>query len=682
MDPNNTGIQPTNSNISAFSIQASEIFTNIANNTNIEHEIFSTRLENGQSLNILIAYDNETDNFMLCESSGLKTIGFKREKYFPTLIEFLRQLRSNYCLNLDDERRLEALTTIRFETLQKRCIKKPEPIEPTKLFDEDGRIKLRLFAEEIKNEMPILTDMRTFQMYRFNGKIWRDDAEAYIQKRLVEVEKDDYKPYHLTTLIEIIQGITFVPELEEPPPHLICVENGVLDIKTMELKPHSPTYFFSNMIHAKYDPNAKPTKFLEWLNSVLPEKEKQDLIQELFGYCLYRDYFLHHIFFLVGQGRNGKGTLMRTLMRLLGQENISSIPLDRIDERFQTSFLYHKLANIVSEPDTGKMSEEEIKKLTGQDFIEAELKGLNKTRRFINYAKIIVMANRLPPVKDNTQAWWERVIMIEFNISIPKENIIPNIEENWVNDETEMSGILNWAIEGLLRLLKNKRFSLGEETKNAIETYKKWSNSVEYFIETKCEYNPNYWISREDLWNAYVEFCEEEGLDQKRRNILFETIRYKGKVNDDRIRVQGKITRIFRGVGLKKDTPQPSDITTIDKSVTDVPAVPALSNWQKFDNQIFKESKTSVTSVTSVTPTKEKDGVGQKNDRPKLFRCKTCGDGPWKLPETAKEHKNIRKDHEIIEVDENLAFLDADEFTAVLRQTNDANETKNGMENR
>ncbi|MEM1757208.1 MAG: phage/plasmid primase, P4 family, partial [Candidatus Bathyarchaeia archaeon] len=292
----------------------------------------------------------------------------------------------------------------------------------------EERVNLYMLAQQILAANPIVTDMRTYLMYRWNGKCWMDDAEAFIHRHLVEAEEEDFKPYHLTTLTQIVQGLTFIEDLREPPPNLICFENGILDLNTMELKPHSPEYFFRNTIHADYNPNAKPAEFLKWLEEVLPDEEARRCIQEMFGYCFYRDYPFHNIFFLVGTGRNGKGTLMRTLIELLGRENCASIPLERLPERFQAANLIGKFANIVSEPKTALVTTETIKQLTGQDLITAEFKGKQKTFQFINYAKLIVLANRLPPVTDSSIAWWERVIVIEFPVTIPPEKMVPNIE--------------------------------------------------------------------------------------------------------------------------------------------------------------------------------------------------------------------------------------------------------------
>jgi putative DNA primase/helicase len=423
----------------------------------------------------------------------------------------------------------------------------------TYFVDEEGCINLYSLANMIIYESPILTDKHTYLMYRFNGKIWVNDAEAYIQKRLVEAEENKYKPYHLTTLTQIIQGLTFA-EPVEPEPNLICFENGVLDINAMMLKPHSKDYFFRNMIHAEYKPEAKAEAFLKWLNEVLPDADAQKTVQEMFGYCLFRDYPLHHLFFLVGSGRNGRSTLLRTLEALLGKENCASVPLELLPERFQTTNLIGKMVNVVSEPRSRKMLDTPIlKKLTGGDSVEAEFKGKQKTTHFTNYAKIIVLANELPPVRDDSYGWWERVILIEFPVSIPEDKRISNIEHRWLSSSEERSGIINWALEGLKRILANDKFTKTEAMRNQIEQYKRWSNPAQYFLEKYCEYAPKLWITKKALYEAYKLICEEEGLQILSEEAFAKEVRKQPRVTFAKKRVEGKTERVWIGIQLKEN---------------------------------------------------------------------------------------------------------------------------------
>jgi P4 family phage/plasmid primase-like protien len=530
---------------------------------------------------------------------------------------------------------------------------------------EGEKLNLYLLAKSILEESPIHTDIRTYLMFRWDGKIWRDDAEGYIHEKLAEAEGEDYKPYHLTTLKQIVQGLSFVYEFEEPPKNLICFENGILDLNTLELQPHNPKYFFRNMVHAKYDPNAKCPKFLEWLNEVLPDEKSRLLAQEIFGYCFYRDYPLHHIFFIVGSGRNGKGTFARTLEAILGKESCARINLERLDERFQATNLWGKLANIVTEPDIKRFSTEIIKSLSGQDLISGEVKGKQKLINFTNYAKIIVVANQLPRVDDKSLAWWERVILLEFPIVIPEEKRIPNIEERWLNDEMERGGVVNWALEGLKRLLQNRRFTKSETMVEKVEEYKRWSNPVDYFLEKRCVFEVNAWIPKKELYEAYKDFCEEEDLKIVSEEAFGSEVKKKPKVRTARKMVEGQRIWVWEGVKLKEEGSvqgvQPVQASIYLGKLTDNDKIldkilegniepRHLGQVGHLDASILKDDKEPRTLET----------LGTSSVEAKYYYCRTCLSGPWKERKTTLEHLALRPGHEIAEtnsLDEALKII-------------------------
>ena len=416
---------------------------------------------------------------------------------------------------------------------------------------EDEGAKLYDLALRILEEAPMKTERRTYLMYRWNGRWWADDAEGYIHQRLVAAEGKDFKPHHLTTLTQMVQGLTMDgADFEEPPRTLVNLENGVLNLETCELCAHDPKFFFLNMIHASYDPEARADRFLGWLEEIQPDPEDRLLVQEIAGYLLLRDYPLHSIFFFVGPGRNGKGTLLRTLESILGKENCVSIALERLGERFQNTNLMGKLLNVVSEPKADLFATEPVKAATGQDLLYGEIKNKQKPIPFHNYAKFIVMANRLPPVSDTTPAWWERVIVVEFPVTIPEERRIENIERLWLEDPKERSGILNWMLEGLRRLLRNGRFTKTKGSERMAEEYKKWSNPIEYFLSKYCIIDGKSITPKEDLYEAYKKVCEMEGLPVADERAFSIEVKRKPFVNIARRRMEGERRRCWIGLRL------------------------------------------------------------------------------------------------------------------------------------
>ncbi|MGF3521897.1 MAG: phage/plasmid primase, P4 family [Candidatus Bathyarchaeia archaeon] len=480
--------------------------------------------------------------------------------------------------------------------------------------EKEEEAALYALAKKIVAEKKIVTDRATRQMYVFNGKIWEDNADTVIQEMLVAAEGEAYKPYHLTTLTQMVEALSF-KAVSEPPHQLVCVENGVLDLKTLALTPHNDSYFFRGAINAEFNPSAEAPKFTSWLKQVLPDQEAQLCIQEMMGYCLLRSYPLHYLFFLVGAGRNGRSTLLRTLTAILGEENSAAVPLELLPQRFQTTNLIGKLVNIVSEPRHDCLLHTPIvKKLTGGDLVSAEYKGKQKIVQFTNYAKLIVLANELPKVVDDSYGWWERVIVIEFPIEFTEAQRVANIEQTWLSDPAERSGILNWMLEGLQRLIQNQKFTKSAKMQNAVEQYRKWSNPAQYFLNKYCSFETNTWVTKNALYEAYKIACEEEDLAILPPEAFGREVTKKPRVTATQRRVAGKITRVWLGVTLKDGKNEEQSVTGVT-GVTGSLYTAQVSASKKEKGKSWESNNLPVTPVTPVTPAEtgsgDSDGGGE-----------------------------------------------------------------------
>lgn len=138
-------------------------------------------------------------------------------------------------------------------------------------------------------------------------------------------------------------------------------------------------------------------------------------LKELCFYCMLQDYPIHRLFFLFGQGLNGKGVYLRFLIKLVGLKNVTSSNIKKIMSRpFEPAKLYKKLICQMGETNFQILEETDIlKQLSGQDIISAEFKGKDSFD-FLNISKIIIATNCLPPTLDNTQGWYRRIKIIDF----------------------------------------------------------------------------------------------------------------------------------------------------------------------------------------------------------------------------------------------------------------------------
>lgn len=159
-------------------------------------------------------------------------------------------------------------------------------------------------------------------------------------------------PNHTENIIKKIKTRTHITREEVDNDRFkLAVNNGILDVRTGDLTPFDPSHYLISKINIEYKPGIEPIpEFFEYLNTTFKGVEWEILVmQELFGYCLYRDYPFEYIVFMTGDGRNGKGVFFRLLGELFGEHNISSISLDDIvrpKSEFVLCDLYGKIVNL------------------------------------------------------------------------------------------------------------------------------------------------------------------------------------------------------------------------------------------------------------------------------------------------------------------------------------------------
>jgi len=425
-----------------------------------------------------------------------------------------------------------------------------------KFFDEKGRFIAKRLADEIMSKHKFLTleDTEEVLYYDESEGIFKRGGETLIKKLCEKYLGEEANTHRVNEVIGHIQRSTYTKRSElDKNLYLICVKNGVLDLKMMELKEHSPDYKLTVRIPVKYDPEAECREIRKFLSEILHE-EDIPVIEELFGFTIYKRYFIHKAFMFVGSGRNGKSTLLALFEAFLGKENVSHVPLQKLSEdRFAKAELYGKLANIFADlPPKALKDTGDFKMLTGEDTVRGERK-FRDAFYFENYAKLIFSCNQLPMTTDETDAFFDRWIIINFpnrfegERAKPKEELLKRL-----TTEEELSGLLNLALEGLKRLLKNKDFSRSLSTEEAREQYIKMSDSLAAFVQECVEEAPNAWISKDEFYAAYTAYCRQNKLPIISKGVVGRRLPLLCRVESYRPKVAGVRITAWKGIRLKK----------------------------------------------------------------------------------------------------------------------------------
>ncbi|MDH5078480.1 DNA primase family protein [Clostridium perfringens] len=331
-------------------------------------------------------------------------------------------------------------------------------------------------------------------------------------------------------------------------PYLVNVRNGLLDIRDMSFKEHTPSYLSTVQLNVEYNPQVDCPQFKKFLNEVLDCK-LIPLVQEIVGYLLTTNTASQKAFVFWGPARTGKSTLLWVVeYLLLGKKNVSNIPWQEIGDKFKTAELLGKLANVFSDLPSKSIDDTGIfKVVTGEDYLMAEKKNKNPFK-FKPFARLVFSCNELPRnYVDRTEGFYRRLIIVPFNRQIEKSKIDKALKYKF---QREKEGILNWALEGLKRLYENNfEFSENELTDGVKKEYKRENNNVISFVEEYCELDGLFSCSRIEIYEAYKEFCVEAGL-KALSQIKFNK-ELEGNFNITRSR-SGKL-RLWNGVRIKLD---------------------------------------------------------------------------------------------------------------------------------
>ena len=328
--------------------------------------------------------------------------------------------------------------------------------------------------------------------------------------------------------------------------NIIGCADCAYNIETDEVLEFSPELFLQHKITAKFNRDAYDENVDKFLDSItLNDKELRNLIEEMVGYCLFRRNELGKAFVLTGSGSNGKSTFLNMLKTMLGKRNLSVLDLKKLADRFSTVMLFGKLANIGDDiSDEFVTDAAEFKKVVTGETIDAEYKGKDKFD-FEPYVKLIFSANNIPRIGKgrDSGAILRRLVIIPFNARFDTGNpdFKPFIGDHLKGQES-MEYLIQLGIEGLKRVLQNRKFTTSEKMQSELEEYEEINNPVIGFFK-ECESVENEPTSK--VYKEYEEYCISNGLTPMSSGEFSKQVKKHFDLVIVNKRIQGKKYRIF-----------------------------------------------------------------------------------------------------------------------------------------
>ena len=355
--------------------------------------------------------------------------------------------------------------------------------------------------------------------------------------------------------LRVPDTVTLPAWLGEPPEdrEYLAVENGLLDVPaflthtSVVLQRHTPEWFTSVCLPYAFDPEATCPQWTQFTGWMFHEDDQLiQFVQEWFGYCLVLDHSQQVFVVVVGDGANGKSVLLETLKHLVGQKNCSSVALESFDGRFDLAMTIGKLVNIVSEiGDVAKLPEGKLKSFVAGDLMTFDRKHREPLQ--VNpTARLVFATNKLPTFTDRSDGIWRRFIPLPCDATIAPRDQDRTLPQKL---QTELPGILNWALAGLARLRKRGCFGVPEAAKRLIAVHRGASHPELLFLQEYCEAQADAEIGCTELYRSYQNWCELGGHLAMDDGQFGKALR-KRFVRVDRLRrrQQGKQLWVYGGV--------------------------------------------------------------------------------------------------------------------------------------
>ncbi|HFJ9284827.1 TPA: phage/plasmid primase, P4 family [Bacillus toyonensis] len=394
----------------------------------------------------------------------------------------------------------------------------------------------------------------------WNGKHWHEDSkrqiEAITAKTLralyaeAKAEEDKYqskmlhdwakkcerRTIRINSILDVRPMVSVKKKELDSHSFLFNCDNGVIDLKTGELLPHDRDLLLTKMSPIKYDKDAQCPNWKAFLESIFKthtgeaDHELINYLQKAIGYSLTGVTKEQVMFFLFGNGRNGKSTFINIIQDLLGdygrQTNSDTFLKKRNDSGINNDVARLDGARFVSavESEEGQqLSEALVKQITGGEKMSARFLR-QEYFEFTPEFKVFFTTNHKPIVKGSDEGIWRRIMLIPFTVTIPKDKIDYDLPDKLAK---EMPGVLRWAVEGCMKW-KTEGLRTPEAVKAATAEYREDMDILAPFIDENCTINSSVRIEAKSLYENYTKWCYQNNELELKNRAFYRQLEVRG----------------------------------------------------------------------------------------------------------------------------------------------------------
>lgn len=406
----------------------------------------------------------------------------------------------------------------------------------------------------------------------WDGKRWVPDTDGYVFRcmkviarevhtRLIRgggYDKDTLRAAKRAESSSGIKGalvlasteteIAIVPGQLDAHPYLLNCRNGIVDLRTGELRGHDPALLLTKMTGGAYVPGADGPVFAKFFERIQPDQGMRQFIGRLLGLSLEGKVTAHILPVFYGDGANGKSTLVDAVMNALGDYADATDPdllRARTFDAHPTGVadLFGLRLALVHESDAGhRLAEGTVKRLTGGD----KLKARRMREDFWSFDPshtFVMLTNHKPKVGGTDEGIWRRLRLIPFEVVIPAAE---RDEDLGARLADEADAVLTWLVEGYRDWAAN---GLGEP-KQVVEATQGWraeSDALGRFLAEMCLQGPPFSVRSGQLFAAWEKWCAAEREDSGSLRSFGDAMKLKGFENHRSNGIH------WKGIGLQTE---------------------------------------------------------------------------------------------------------------------------------
>src|SRR5271166_1992927 len=361
--------------------------------------------------------------------------------------------------------------------------------------------------------------------WSWTGTHWAVIPDKILQQKILTFANSKFpSTKSATTLVNEVFGLLQIMQAHtddllhfaSEPANVVNVLNGELWVRddgTVEARPHDPATGMRHVLNVRYIPDALCPEYDAAVQSIFENADHPRTLiaffEEMMGYAIQLRRDIALIVLMTGGGNNGKTSLVRVLMELVGPDFVHSGRVDDLAERFEVGSLFGKLLFVDDDVRAGaKLPDGALKKISEAKRLTGEHK-FKPPFSFVNRSFPIMLFNNPPSLADLSLGMMRRLHVVPFDRTFAETEMDRHLFDRII--QNELSGVLNRALEGWKRLKRRQRFPRSTDMQRARHDLLAHANPLKGFIDECCEADPKGKVALEKFYVAYRDWATRSG---------------------------------------------------------------------------------------------------------------------------------------------------------------------------